>query len=91
VEREDADRSGVTEKHDAAASVCGNNFVELVACAVQELAVALAARKNVFEIAAKKCSVLFRVRLRCVFESQTFHHADTAFAKCVGCVDWEMR
>jgi len=91
VEGEDADRSGVTEDDDASTSVCRNDFVELVARAIQKLAITLAARENVIEIAAKKCSVLVRVPLCGVFESQTFHYADAALAKRVGGVDWEMR
>lgn len=87
MERQDADRSGVTENDDAPASICRDDFVKLVARAIQELAVTLAACKNVLEIAAKQCRVLGRVLLGGVFESQTFHHADTAFAKGFGGVD----
>jgi hypothetical protein len=91
VKREDADRAGVTEHYDASAAVCGNDFVELVSRAVQELAIALAAGQHVFEISAKECGVFFRVRLRGVFESQTFHNTDTSFAKRFGRVNREMR
>lgn len=87
MKREDADRTGVTEDHDPSASVCGDYVVELVARAIQELAVTLTACENVFEIAAEECGVLVGVLLCRVFESQTFHHADTAFAKSLGGVD----
>lgn len=88
MEGEDADRTGVTEDYDSSTSVCIDDFVELVTRAIQELAVTLAACENVIEIAAKKCCVLVGVVLCGVFESQTFHHADAAFAKRVGGVDW---
>jgi len=91
VKGKDADRTGVTEDHNAPAAVGGDDLVELVLRPVQQLAITLAACKHVLKIAAQECGVLVRMFLRGVFERQTFHHTDTAFAKCVGSIDCEMR
>src|SRR6185503_40874 len=91
VEGQDADGAGVTEDHDSSAAVCGNDFVELVTGAVQQLAVAFAAGENVFEVATQQGGVLRGVFLSGVFESQTFHYADTSFAKGLGGIDCETR
>ena len=88
---QDADRSGVAENHDASAAIRGNDLVEFVSRAIEKLTITFAAGENVFEVATEKGSVLLGMLLRGVFESETFHHSDTAFAKCFGGVDAQTR
>lgn len=87
VEGEDADCSGVTKDCDLAAAICSDDLVQFLPGAVQELAVTLAAGEYVVEVASQQGCVLFRMLLGRVFESKTFHHANTALAKGVSTMD----
>jgi hypothetical protein len=77
----------MAEDCNAAAQIRGDDLVELVSRAIEQLTIALATGEDMIEVATKKCSVLFGMLLGGVFESETFHHADAPFAKRFGGVD----
>ena len=54
VKREDADRSSVTEDRDPPTLVLLNDLVEFSRRAIEQLTITLAARQDVFEVAAKQ-------------------------------------
>ena len=91
VKGEDADGAGVAEDRDLAAAVLFDDVVELLAGAVQQLSITLAASQHVLEVATEQGSVLFRVLLSGGFKRQTFHHANAALAKGAGVLNRQAR
>lgn len=87
VQCENADRAGVGEDGDGCASVSFDGLVQFARGAVEQLAVAFAAVKDVLEVSAEQRGVLFGVLLGGFLEGQALHHSDAAFAESVRQLD----